>query len=130
MPSAVAELAARAALAWIKYRPFSAEARERRKQKRRQRREARMAEKVILTTPTGETVEHTPPIIAARTSTKVGVTGLVVGLPAIQYIQDLMMPWPWLEQFTNSDLFAQLATLALAYLTARLSKSPLVKQAV
>lgn len=89
-----------------------------------------MAEKVILTTPTGETIEHTPPLIPARTSTKVAATGLVGVLPVVQGIQELHFMTPWLEQFVHSTLFAQLATLLGAYLVARWSKSPLATQAL
>ena len=89
-----------------------------------------LAEKIVLTTPTGETIEHSPPIIPARTSTKVGVTGVVAGIPIIQWIQSIEFPWPWLESMTNSDMFVQVATLALAYIVARISKSPLAQQAL
>lgn len=78
-----------------------------------------------LTLPSGQTVTRTEPIIPARTSTKVGVTGVVAGIPVIQWIQSIEFPWPWLESMTNSDMFVQVATLALAYVVARMSKSPL-----
>jgi hypothetical protein len=110
---------------WMVVKPI-----KRIKEARQRRREKRMAEKVILTTPTGETIEHTPPAIPARTSTKVGVTGVVAGIPVIQWIQSIEFPWPWLESMTNSDMFVQVATLALAYIVARMSKSPLVSKAL
>lgn len=110
---------------WMVVKPI-----KRIKEARQRRRQERMAEKIVLTTPTGQTIEHTPPTIPYRTSTKVGVTGLAIGLPVIQYIQEIEFPWPWLENFTNSDLFVQLATLAGAYFVAKLTKSPLTKQAL
>lgn len=110
---------------WMVVKPI-----KRIKEARQRRRAERMAEKILLTTPTGETIEHTPPTIPARTSTKVAVTGVVAFLPIIQGVQEMELPWPWLESFTNSDLFVQLATLAGAYIVARMSKSPLTKQAI
>lgn len=89
-----------------------------------------MAEAVTVTLPSGETIQRMEPTIPLRTSTKVGVTGLAVGLPVIQYIQEIQFPWAWLENFTNSDLFVQLATLAGAYLVAKFTKSPIAKQAL
>lgn len=83
-----------------------------------------MAEQT-LTLPNGETITRSEPIIPARTSTKVGVTGVIAGIPVIQWIQSIEFPWPWLESMTNSDIFVQVATLALAYVVARMSKSPL-----
>lgn len=81
--------------------------------------------RAITTLPDGTQIERAEPMINARTSTKVAGTGLMLGLPIIQGIQAIDFPWPWVEQFTNSALFVQLATLLLAYVTARISKSPL-----
>ncbi len=89
-----------------------------------------MAEKVTVTLPDGSTFERAEPAIPLRTSTKVALTGVGVGLPVIQYIQEIQFPWPWLESFTNSDVFVQLATLAAAFLVAKFTKSPIAKQAL
>lgn len=83
-----------------------------------------MAEQT-LTLPNGETITRTEPTINARTSTKVAVGGLAGLLPIIQGIQEIEIPWPWLENFTNSDLFVQIATIGGLWLIARFSKSPL-----
>ena len=77
-----------------------------------------------VTLPNGEIVQRAEPTISARTSTKVAVGGFGVLLPVIQGVQEIDFPWPWLENFTNSDLFVQLATLAGAWLIARMSRSP------
>ena len=77
-----------------------------------------------VTLPDGTVVQRPEPTIPARTSTKIAVSGVVAFLPIIQGIQEIEFPWPWLEGFTNSDLFVQVATLAAAYLVARMSKSP------
>jgi hypothetical protein len=128
--SAVVELAARVALAWMNKRPFSPEARERRKALRKQRREGGiMPDKVIVTLADGSQIERTEPLIPARTSTKVIGSGVVLGLPIIQGIQELHFGTPWLESFVHSALFVQIATLAAAYLVARFSKSPIAGQA-
>lgn len=79
---------------------------------------------VKVTMADGTTYDRIEPTIPATTSTKLAATGVVFGLPIIQGIQEMVLPWDWLENFTNSDLFVQLATLALAYVTAKLSKSP------
>lgn len=106
---------------WMVVKPI-----KRLKEARQRRREARMADAktVKVTLPDGSTYDRIEPTIPATTSTKLAASGVVFGLPLIQGIQELVLPWPWLENFTNSDLFVQLATLALAYVTAKLSKSP------
>ena len=77
-----------------------------------------------VTLPDGTVVPRVEPSSPGRTSTKVAVGGFGVLLPVIQGIQEIEFPWPWLENFTNSDLFVQVATLAGAWLIARMSKSP------
>ncbi len=89
-----------------------------------------MAETVTVTLPEGSQIQRAEPTIPLRTSTKVGLSGVAIGLPVIQYIQEIQFPWEWLENFTNSDLFVQLATLAGAYLVAKFTKSPIAKQAL
>jgi len=91
----------------------------------RNRRERRMGQ-VTMNLPDGSQVVRADPLIPGRTSTKVAVSGLAVGLPVIQWLQDFVFPWPAVEEFTNSDLFVQLATLAVAFVVARFSKSPAV----
>jgi hypothetical protein len=96
------------------------------KEARQRRRAERMAEQktVKVTLPDGSTYDRVEPTIDATTSTKLAATGFALGLPLIQGIQEIVFPWGWLESFTNSDLFVQLATLGLAYITAKLTKSP------
>ena len=103
------------------------------KEARQRRREARMAEKLILTTPTGETIEHTPPVIPLRTATKATVGTAVLGYPLIdivQAIQDAQIPIAWLESFTNGPVFEWLCYSIVPIIIARLTKSPLTKQAL
>lgn len=84
-----------------------------------------MAENVAtVTLPDGTVIPRAEPSLPGRTSTKVAVGGFGVLLPVIQGIQEIEFPWPWLENFTNSDLFVQIVTLAGAWLIARMSRSP------
>lgn len=94
-----------------------------------------MAEKVILTTPEGETVEHTPPLIAARTSTKAAAGSALLAFPGFELVQqiqaaDLSGISPALESFTNSAGFVWLCATIIPIIIARFTKSPLVKQSV
>lgn len=78
-----------------------------------------------VTLPDGKTViQRAEPTIALRTSTKAGIAGIAGLLPIIQGIQEIEFPWPWVESFTNSDLFVQIATIGGMWLVARLSRSP------
>lgn len=72
----------------------------------------------------GTTIQKTEPIIPGRSSTKVGVAGLVGVVPIVAAIQELHFMNAVLEQIVHSSLFAQIATLAGAYLIARFTKSP------
>jgi hypothetical protein len=83
-----------------------------------------MPEQSTVTMADGRVITKTEPIIPARVSTKLGVTGVVGVVPIVQGIQELHFMTPWLESFVHSSLFAQLATLAGAYLVARFTKSP------
>lgn len=95
-----------------------------------------MAEKIVLTTPTGETIEHTPPKINARTSTKVAGTGLLaLALPALAMLPYYDQINSYMLQACQSDngplmyLGGGAVTLVVAYVTARLTKSPLLPKA-
>ncbi len=105
---------------WMVVRPIKA---------LRERRERKM-NAVTVTLPDGTEVQRQEPLIPTRTSTKVAATGLIAGIPVIQYIQEIVFPWPWLEAFTNSDVFVQVATLIFAVVVARLSKSPAIPGSV
>jgi hypothetical protein len=103
------------------------------KEARQRRKERRMAEPIVLTTPTGETIVHTPPLIPARTSTKATGGTLLLGYPLIevvQAIQNAQIPIEWLETFTNSTMFEWLCYSLVPIVIARFSKSPLGKQAL
>lgn len=92
-----------------------------------------LAEKIVLTTPTGETIEHTPPTIPLRTATKATVGTAVLGYPLIdivQAIQGAQIPIEWLEAFTNGPVFEWLCYSIVPIVIARISKSPLGKQAL
>jgi len=101
------------------------------KEARQRRREARMAEKIVLTTPTGETIEHTPPTIPLRTATKATAGTVLLGYPLVQIVeavQGAMFQTEWLENFTNGPIFEWLCYSIVPLVIARLSKSPLGKQ--
>jgi hypothetical protein len=74
------------------------------------------------------------PIIPARTSTKVAVgNGVIAAFPAVeilQWVQAVEFSTPWLESLTNSDYFIYYGSLAISYLIARVTKSPIVKQSI
>ena len=92
-----------------------------------------MSEKVILTTQTGETIEHTPPAIPLRTATKASAGTVLLGYPMIevvQAIQGAQIPIEWLESFTNSTMFEWLCYSLVPIIIARFTKSPLGKQAL
>lgn len=93
-----------------------------------------MSEKIVLTAPDGSTIEHTPPIIAARTSTKLAVGGgVVAAFPAVEllsWVQGLQLEPAWLESATNSSYFLYYGGLLIAYIVARFTKSPLTQQAL
>lgn len=111
---------------WMVVKPI-----KRIKEARQRRREQRMAEKVILTTPTGETIEHSPPVIPLRTATKATVGTAVLGYPLIdivQAIQGAQIPIEWLESFTNGPVFEWLCYSIIPIVIARFTKSPLTKQ--
>lgn len=113
---------------WMVVKPI-----KRIKEARQRRRENRMAEKVILTTPTGETIEHTPPTINARTSTKATGGALLLGYPVIEIvtaIQGADIPIEWLESFTNGPVFEWLCYSIIPIIIARMTKSPLVTKAL
>lgn len=91
-----------------------------------------MAEQT-LTLPNGETITRTEPLIPARTSTKALVgsaIGAYPGYQVVQMIQDAMIPWPWLEDFTNSSAFVWLCATIIPIIIARFTKSPITKQAI
>lgn len=86
-----------------------------------------------LTLPSGETITRTEPLIQARTSTKALVGSSVLAFPGyqiVQVIQDAMLPWAWLEEFTNSAAFVWLCATIIPIVIARFTKSPLAKQAL
>lgn len=92
-----------------------------------------MAEKIVLTTATGETIEHTPPVIPLRTATKAAGGTVLLGYPLIDIvtaIQGAQIPIGWLESFTNGPVFEWLCYSIVPIIIARLSKSPLGKQAL
>lgn len=113
---------------WMVVKPI-----KRIKEARKRRRENRMAEKIVLTTPTGETIEHTPPTIPLRTATKATGGTLLLGYPMIEVvaaIQGAQIPIEWLESFTNGPVFEWLCYSIIPIVIARLTKSPLTKQAI
>lgn len=113
---------------WLTVRPI-----RRIKEARQRRREARMAEKMILTTETGETIEHSPPVIPLRTATKATAGTVLLGYPVIEIVQQIQaieFPWPWLESFTGSSTFEWLCYSIIPIVIARFTKSPLTKQAL
>jgi hypothetical protein len=89
-----------------------------------------MTDQVTVTMPDGTQTTRSEPLIPARTSTKVGVTGVVAIVPIVQAIQELHFANPSLESFIHSSLFVQIVTLAGAYLVARFTKSPIAAQAL
>lgn len=117
---------------WMVVKPI-----KRIKEARQRRRAERMAEKVILTTATGETIEHTPPTIKARTSTKMGAVGASVFLataaaiiPNWDGINSALLQACQSEQGPAWGLGLMGGMLAVNFVTARLTKSPLTKQAL
>jgi hypothetical protein len=52
------------------------------------------------------------------------------GYQVVDMIQGLNLPWPWLEDFTNSGAFVWLCATIIPIVIARFSKSPLGKQAI
>jgi hypothetical protein len=113
---------------WMVVKPI-----KRIKEARQRRRAERMAEKVILTTATGETIEHSPPLINARTSTKAAAGTVLLGYPVVDIvaaIQGANIPIEWLESFTNGPVFEWLCYSIIPVLIARFTKSPLSKQAL
>ena len=111
---------------WMVVKPI-----KRMKEARQRRRQERMAEKIVLTTPTGETIEHTPPTIPLRTATKATAGTVILGYPLVQIvgaIQGAMFETAWLESFTNGPVFEWLCYSIVPLVIARLSKSPLAKQ--
>lgn len=89
-----------------------------------------MAEQT-LTLPNGETITRTEPLIPLRTATKATIgsaLGAYPGYQVVQMIQDAMLPWPWLENFTNSSAFVWLCATIIPLVIARFTKSPLAKQ--
>ena len=110
---------------WMVVKPI-----KRIKEARQRRREKRMADTLVLTTQTGETITRTEPLIPARTSTKALVgsaIGAYPGYQVVQMIQDAMLPWPWLEDFTNGPMFVWICATIIPIVIARFSKSPLAK---
>ena len=92
-----------------------------------------LAEKIVLTTPTGGTIEHTPPTIPLRTATKATLGSAVIAYPGYEIVQAIVameLPWPWLEDFTNSGAFIWLCATIIPLAIARFTKSPLKKQAL
>jgi hypothetical protein len=115
---------------WMVVRPI-----KRWREHRQAKREARMAETVTLTLPSGETIEHTPPVIAARTSTKTAAGSALLAFPGYEIVQqiqaaDLSGISPWLENFTNGPAFVWLCATIIPVVIARFTKSPLNKQAL
>lgn len=111
---------------WMVVKPI-----KRLRERRQRKREERMAEKIILTTPTGEQIEHTPPTIPLRTATKATAGTVILGYPLVQIvgaIQGAMFSTEWLENFTNGPVFEWLCYSIVPLVIARLSKSPLAKQ--
>lgn len=138
--SPTVELASRIALWWMDTRPLSKEARERRQKRRAARRKARKGEpltpeeealmakeKSIVQLPDGTVVERTEPTIPARTSTKVAlalVTPMITALPFYGDLNNLMLKACQSEQGPVPFLVGYLGAAVLAYLVARISKSP------
>lgn len=96
-----------------------------------------MAEKIVLKTPSGETIEHTPPIIKARTSTKMGAVGASVFLataaaviPNWDGINAALLQACQSEQGPAWGLGLMGGMLVVNFITARFTKSPLTKQAL
>lgn len=135
MASAIPEVVARIALAWMNNRPFSEEARERRKAKRAEKRQRRIErglpvpEKVKVILPDGTEFEREEPSIPLRTSTKTGSTSsigtIVLALVGV-FFPDVV-----------NNLTAEQAlwiggaiTSVIAYVTARVTKSPIAKKAL
>lgn len=95
--------------------------------------EQRVMAEQTLTLPNGETITRTEPLIPARTSTKAFVgsaIGAYPGYQVVQMIQDAVLPWPWLEDFTNSAAFVWLCATIIPIVIARFTKSPLAKRAL
>lgn len=84
--------------------------------------------KVILADGTETT--RTEPLIPARTSTKLGVVGAATPLPLLEILQSFDWPGMQFDNFLQTQAAAWLATLAVAYFTARIVKSPSAKQAL
>lgn len=120
---AIAELAAKVTLLWIKYRPFSAEARarrrakrERRKAERQRRRAERRGEPLTRELIEPEQGEQE---VGMRTSTNAGIAGIIVNI-LIQVLQ-------WLpataELGSSPEVAAGLTAIAM-WIVARISKTP------
>jgi len=75
--------------------------------------------------PSGEKFTRTEPTVMLRTSSKQAVVGAAALIPIIQGIQEINFPWPWLEAFTNSDMFAQGLLLLATVILGRFVKSPI-----
>jgi VIT1/CCC1 family predicted Fe2+/Mn2+ transporter len=91
--------------------------------------EVAMPEKVTVTLPSGETVTREEPVIPLRTSTKLGGTTsigtIVLGMVGVFFPEALDSLTP--EQ---ALWIGGLITSVVGYITARLTKSPIVKQAL
>lgn len=83
-----------------------------------------MAETVILTTQDGKTIEHTPPTIPARTSTKALVGGTFLSQIYVQLVS--LIPHAGVVMALTTPEMTALVAVVLAALVARFTKSPIV----
>lgn len=81
----------------------------------------------ITTLANGTQIPRTEPAIPLRTSSKVVATGGSAVL-VLQVLQGIPWPQPWMMDLVNSPMFASIFTLAVTYVTARYTKSPISPQ--
>jgi hypothetical protein len=86
-----------------------------------------MPEQANVTMADGTQFTRTEPVIPLRSSSKLAVTG-GSSILLLQLLQSIPWPWPWVNELLQSAAFASLFTLAVSYVTARFTKSPIQSQ--